>query len=822
MSRLTGSLGKTRSVALVSLALVAVAINASIADAAAPIKQVPLMSFGWEVNKSKANTCIIKTEECQTGQESSKAGGFAFPGGVAVGPSGNFYVADTDNNRVEIFTKSGEFVSMFGGEVNKTTKANICTKVEEAGCGAGVAGSALGQMTQDFAIAIDQVTGNVWVQDFLNSRIDEFSSTGEPLLTIGAEVNETKDSQAGATEAERSVCTAASGDKCKAGTPGAVGSLAPGAFKFAGNKGNLLAVGGPQNLLYVGDEHRVQEFDPSNGSWVGEIPLTSISSEAESRVVELALNNNSADAEFGYLYLVYRAGRETNLIRKFKPNGEEVKEGSFPIEIAAKEERAGVGTLGLAVDSQNRVAVASFEENLVEGGFRVSGSLFDGRTGHPITEFATRNPAGGLAFGPNDEMYAVSTTAQEVVLYEAKPVAELMTDVVACEPGSDVETSVTFDCTLKGDVDPWGVDETEVWFEWGKSRGLGEVTSPISVPVKGPEGEEEPFVTGTALVASLRPNSHYFFRFAGFDKNVKSPETPLSSETASFTTPFVPPRIAPGSTAKFVKPTSAVLFGELNPENASTEYFMEIAQSPLTSACPQGARKEACSGVATTPVSRSHAYGSRGLTQDVAELHPSTTYHFRISAESESVNETEKATALGEEAEFTTPPAAEVRVTTGGVNGVTSAEAVIEGSIETGGLTAAYTFEVGVYAGAATQYGVVFSGSVPASTGPVSRSLAVVGLQPGTIYAYRIQAENGYGSAFGDTHVFETNRLAVSLPETLSSMIPVPSSISFPTTKAKKAGLRRSRCIGRGHHGVRSCTKAKKHRHRRHKGRAPH
>ena len=61
-----------------------------------------------------------------------------------------------------------------------------------------------------------------------------------------------------------------------------------------------------------------------------------------------------------------------------------------------------------------------------------------------------------------------------------------------------------------------------------------------------------------------------------------------------------------------------------------------------------------------------------------------------------------------------------------------------------GGLPATYAFELGVYEGAGTQYGIVFSG--PAGTGsvPVEETLALSGLAPGTTYAYRITVSSGY------------------------------------------------------------------------------
>src|SRR5271163_584275 len=45
------------------------------------------------------------------GAEGAAQGDFAFPYGLAVGPTGLVYVADTDNDRVQVFSPTGTFLS---------------------------------------------------------------------------------------------------------------------------------------------------------------------------------------------------------------------------------------------------------------------------------------------------------------------------------------------------------------------------------------------------------------------------------------------------------------------------------------------------------------------------------------------------------------------------------------------------------------------------------------------------------------------------------------------------------------------------------------
>jgi len=75
--------------------------------------------------------------------------------GLATDATGNVYVADTDNNRVQVFSPSGAFVREWGSQ-----------GFDEAGKFSGA---------QDVAIDPD---GSVWVADRANQRVQHFSSTG--------------------------------------------------------------------------------------------------------------------------------------------------------------------------------------------------------------------------------------------------------------------------------------------------------------------------------------------------------------------------------------------------------------------------------------------------------------------------------------------------------------------------------------------------------------------------------------------------------------------------------------------------------------------
>jgi DNA-binding beta-propeller fold protein YncE len=87
----------------------------------------------------------------------------SWPVGIAVdSSSGNVYVADTGNNRIQVFSSNGTFISRWGGY-----------------------GSGNGTFNQPARIAVDQ-KGHVYVADTANHRIQVFSSNGTFISRLGS------------------------------------------------------------------------------------------------------------------------------------------------------------------------------------------------------------------------------------------------------------------------------------------------------------------------------------------------------------------------------------------------------------------------------------------------------------------------------------------------------------------------------------------------------------------------------------------------------------------------------------------------------------
>src|ERR1700722_2191872 len=329
------------------------------------ITLVPASRFGSGVDeRSGGNGCAVGSgEECQTRGGSSGAGGSYYPASVAVDPKTNdIYVADVAGDRVQELTATGAFISMFGWDVNETkdkkpsagqVEKNLCTAASKDLCRTGVPGTKAGQLAFLASVTVDPVTGDVYVLQSgpLDFSVDKYTSDGRLLWMLGRGVNRrTKGDLCREPEIKRG--------RCGAGAENPSESTEHGAFKSTAQSGDLLAVGGPKHLLYVGDEHRVQVF-AADGQWKREIPLESLSGQPHSSVVALALNTS------GDLYLAYRAGPiesylptgAANIVHELGPNDEQIAE--YPVLV--KHFGALDSINGMALDRQGQLAIIGVE-----------------------------------------------------------------------------------------------------------------------------------------------------------------------------------------------------------------------------------------------------------------------------------------------------------------------------------------------------------------------------------------------------------------------------------------------------------------------------
>jgi RHS repeat-associated protein len=103
-------------------------------------------------------TTLLPAYSSQFGSSGSGSGQLSAPNGTAVDPSGNVWVVDSNNGRIQKFSANGTYLTTYG---------------EEA-------------LSFPTAIAIDQSTGNVYVTDTESSSVVQFDSRGAFLRSFGS------------------------------------------------------------------------------------------------------------------------------------------------------------------------------------------------------------------------------------------------------------------------------------------------------------------------------------------------------------------------------------------------------------------------------------------------------------------------------------------------------------------------------------------------------------------------------------------------------------------------------------------------------------
>jgi RHS repeat-associated protein len=238
------------------------------------------------------------------GSGGSGTGHFSHPNGIAVDASGNVWVADQNNSRVEKFNHKGEFLSSFGsygtgnGQFVRPSDIAIDSeghlwvvdktddRVQEFSASGtylsqfGSAGSGNGQFNTPEGITVDP-SGHIWVADTANARAEEFSSAGKFMQSVG-----TYGSGAGQIQEAVDVAIGAEGHVWITDWANRVDEYtAEGKFlrrigsssgTGAGNFVHALAIAiSPAGHIWVADEgnNRVQEFDES-GNYLGQFGST--------------------------------------------------------------------------------------------------------------------------------------------------------------------------------------------------------------------------------------------------------------------------------------------------------------------------------------------------------------------------------------------------------------------------------------------------------------------------------------------------------------------------------------------------------------------
>jgi hypothetical protein len=170
-------------------------------------------AFGWGVADGVTNALQVCTTTCFKGIKGTGAGQFSGLVGIAVDndPASAGYhsiytfeneaSSSPENLRVQKLTPTGDFVWMTGGEVNKTTNANLCTASSGDVCGAGRRGDAEGHFNPVPLGGVVAVGpgGTIHVGDQLRNELETRIQRYAPSGTYLGQQKLTVDGQSGAS-----------------------------------------------------------------------------------------------------------------------------------------------------------------------------------------------------------------------------------------------------------------------------------------------------------------------------------------------------------------------------------------------------------------------------------------------------------------------------------------------------------------------------------------------------------------------------------------------------------------------------------------------
>ncbi len=148
-------------------------IAAQVWDWGAPVAAAAGAAAGVEANPYEKGQRTIAALQ-QVGMPDvpgNAAGQFNFPRAVAVEGDGKIYVADSGNNRVQVFNPDGTFLRQWG---------SLCKLDTKEGC----VGGGEGQFNEPWGIAVGK-DGSVYISDTWNHRIQKFTNDGQFVKAWG-------------------------------------------------------------------------------------------------------------------------------------------------------------------------------------------------------------------------------------------------------------------------------------------------------------------------------------------------------------------------------------------------------------------------------------------------------------------------------------------------------------------------------------------------------------------------------------------------------------------------------------------------------------
>ena len=565
------------------------------------------------------------------GSTGSGNGQFSGPNGVAVDQgSGDVYVADSANNRIEKFGPSGAFIAEFGTH-----------------------GTGNGQLSDPTEIAVDNSVFPVavYVVDSGNNRVEKFSAAGAYVSQI---------------------------DGASAGT-------------FFGQLYGV-AVGATGDVWVYQASAEIDEFD-STGAFLTSFPCPCGTSPG------FGVDSQSN---------VY-ANRGARVFEKISGLG------------------ADIGTVDSSA-SDTAIGVAGDDELYIDQGTSVA--HYPASCDPSAGGCTPSDTFGASGTGSIGQGQAVAVDDASGVVYVADAgdnTVKLFTEVTLPDATTGSASGITQSAvTLSGTVNPQGVSAS-YQFEYGTDSSYGSL-APVSPLVAGADSSDH---VETAALTGLSPATTYHFRIDASNVNGSNPGADQTFRTTG------PPAID-STQGQGTGGSIAALTGAINPDGFDTTYHIDYGTTTAY-------------GSGSTPVDIGSGLVDQSTSDNLTGLLPNTTYHYRVTAQNS------QGTVQSADQTFTTTPAAVVDGES--VSDLTRTSVTLNAQVNPEGTDTSYHFQYGTD----TSYGntlPVPDGDAGSSTDDQPLSVPVSGLQLNTTYHYRLVATNSLGTIDGPDQTFTTEPIA--------------------------------------------------------------
>jgi hypothetical protein len=512
--------------------------------------------------------------------------------------SHDVYVTDgfANHNRVEKFDAAGNFLLMFGKEVNKTkveereagepiteAEENLCTAASGDTCQPGTSSSSPGGFLGGFGVgltvAVDNSTGpskgDVYLSDAHDNLVSKFDPSGHLISSWGNNGPlETPNGQLNGANATGAV-------------HGPFGEIEGLAVDPTGNLWVFARQGVTRQMFEFRQDGTFLTGWPASFNSLGEPPGIAVDAEDNLYVGDRLEKFTTTGTDLGHV---------------LEPTAHAT---ALTVDPTSGELYAGVGFEG---GSGKSPLIYRFDS----GCQPLPGNNAPGCTpAESLGAGLLGNQASGLALDPSTAaapLYAAvqgEGIAPHVLAFARVTVPDTTT---AKASGFTATTA-----TLNGIVEPEGVPTTHCFFEWGTTTAYGNKAPCSQGEVLTGSGEDQV----SAEITGLTPGVTYHFRLVAANANTDTAAEPSLGDDLAFGPPLIE-----GTAATAVAATSADLQATLNPQNVDTQVRIEYGTE---AGVYDHATPETDLGSAGTP--QSAPFHLTGLA-------PHTTYHYRAVAES--------------------------------------------------------------------------------------------------------------------------------------------------------------------------------------------